>query len=54
MNIRGGLTPSFFAKNVWELGGVTPQNEVCISTRCWKYIIGRGIEPENVCFVGYH
>ena len=52
MNIRGGLTPSLFAKNVWELGGVTPQNEACMSARCWKCIIGRGIEPENVCIVG--
>ena len=33
-------------------GGVTPQNEACMSARCWKCIIGRGIEPENVCFVG--
>ena len=49
---KGGLTPSLFAKNVWELGGVTPQNEACMSARCWKCIIGRGIEPENVCFVG--
>ena len=24
MNIRGGLTPSLFAKNVWELGGGNP------------------------------
>ena len=23
-----------------------------MSARCWKCIIGRGIEPENVCFVG--
>ena len=49
---KGGLTPSLFAKNVWEPGGVTPQNEACMSARCWKCIIGRGIEPENVCFVG--
>ena len=27
---KGGLTPSLFAKNVWELGAVTPQNEACI------------------------
>jgi len=26
MNIRGGLTPSLFAKNVWELGGGNPAN----------------------------
>ena len=55
MNIRGGLPPSLFAKNVWELGGETPQNEACMSARCGKCIIVRGIEriePENVCFVG--
>ena len=50
---KGGVNPlTFFQKCMGTRGGVTPQNEACMSARCWKCIIGRGIEPENVCFVG--
>ena len=50
---KGGVNPlTFCQKCMGTRGGVTPQNEACMSARCWKCIIGRGIEPENVCFVG--
>ena len=34
----GGVNPSLFAKNIWELWG--------------KCILCNGIEPENACFLG--
>ena len=50
---KGGVNPlTFCQKCMGTGGGVTFQNEACMSARCWKCIIGRGIEPENVCFVG--
>ena len=52
MNIRGGVNPLTFCQKCMGTRGVTPQNEACMSARCWKCIIGRGIEPEHVCFVG--
>ena len=32
--------------------GVTPQNEACMSVRCGKCILCRGIEFENICCGG--
>jgi hypothetical protein len=30
----GGVNPSLFAKNVWELVVATPQNEACMREMC--------------------
>ena len=49
---KGGVNPLTFCQQCMGTRVVTPQNEACMSARCWKCIIGRGIEPENVCFVG--
>ena len=51
---HGGVNPSLFTRNVWEIGGVTPQNEACMSVRCGKCILCRGIEFENICCGGYN
>ena len=49
---KGRVNPLIFCKKFMGTRGVTPQNEACMSARCWKCIIGRGIEPENVCLWG--
>ena len=49
---QGGVAPLTFCQKCMGTRGGTPQNEACMSARCGKCIIVRGIEPENVCFVG--
>ena len=48
---KRGVTPLTFCQKCMGSRGVTSQNETCMSARCWTYISGKGIKPENVCFV---